>query len=296
VSVALVFSSLHARAGDKSVSIESNPSGAQVEVNGRVTCTTPCSISVPSYYFGKKHTAMSAHGTEPIHLRLSKEGYAPKTVDITTGPIHWASLNGVNSYDYYVIESERFTFQLEASGAGPGVEPETKISAPASATAIVMASPSGASPNQTVENNESPLVIRGVATDPAGILIVTINGATANMRPQNTQATEFWSDPLPLTPGNTPIQIVASNSAHAQTKLVFTLHYAPKAAPANSRALSKEDIVSLLRGGVANARVEEIVKDRGIKFEPTADDLKEIRRAGGNEELIRTLQQAAPSR
>jgi hypothetical protein len=297
VSVALSFSSLHALASEKSVLIETIPAGAQVEVNGSINCVTPCSIKVPGYYFGVKHTAVSSHGVEPIRLKLTKEGYAPKSVEITNGPIHWRSLNGNNSYDYYLVSSEHFTFQLDAMGAAPVGAPssEPKTPAPPSSTAIVVASPSGVSPNQTVEFNESPLVIRGVATDSAGILMVSINGSTANMRPQNAQATEFWSEPLQVKPGNTPIEIIASNSAHVETKLAFTLHYTPKVAPSNPRALSKQEIVSLLQGEVPNARIEDLIKERGIKFSPTADDLNDIRRAGGNEELIQAIQQAAPS-
>ena len=295
VSIALFFSSLRALASDKSVLIETIPAGAQVEVNGSVTCTTPCSIKVPAYYFGQKHTSVSSHGTEPIRVRLTKEGYAPKSVELTTGPIHWS---GLHSYDYYLISSEQFKFQLDAVAAAPVVAPppEPKPSESPSSPAIVLASPSGVSPNQTVESNESPLVIRGVATDRTGILVVTINGSAANMRPQTAQAAEFWSDPLTLQPGENHFHISASNAAHAEAKLAFTVHYTAKATPLNPRALSKHEIVSLLRGDVPNARIEELVKERGIKFAPTADDLKDFRQAGGNEELIQVIQQASPPR
>jgi len=294
--VALYFSSAHVLASDKPVAIDTIPPGAQVEVNGNVTCNTPCSINVPSYYFGRKHTALSAHGVNPIRVTLTKEGYAAKSVDLTTGPIHWSSLNGVNSYDYYLVSSEHFTFQLEAVGGAPAVVPpiETKISAPPSSSAIVVASPSGVSPNQIVEFNESSLIIRGVATDSAGILLVTINGSTANMRPQSAQAAEFWSEPMQIKPGNTPIEITASNSAHVETRLAFAVHYTPKAAAVNPRALSKQEIVSLLKGDVPSARIENLIEERGIKFTPTTDDLREIRRAGGSEELIQKIQEAAP--
>ncbi len=267
-------------------------------MNGSVTCVTPCSIMVPGYYFGMKHTAVSSHGAEPFRVRLTKEGYVPKSVELTNGPIHWSSLSGAHGYDYYLISSEHFTFPLDAVVAAPAAapSPEPKIPAPTSSTAIVVASPSGVSPNQTVELNESPLVIRGVATDSTGILVVTINGSTANMRPQNTQATEFWSEPLPIKPGYTSIEIIASNSAHLETRLAFTLHYTPKVVPPNPRALSKKDIVSLLQGGVSNARIEALIKERGIKFAPTADDLHDFRQAGGNEDLIQAVQQAAPQK
>jgi hypothetical protein len=296
ISLALSFGSLRALGSDKSVSIETVPPGAQVEVNGSVACATPCSIKVPAYYFGKKRTALSSHGVQPVRVTLTKQGYVPKTVDLTTGPIQWHNLYGDHIYDYYLMTSEHFTFQLEAAGAAPVTAPAAgpKPVAPPSLPAIVLASPSGVSPNQTVEFSESPLVIRGVATDSTGILVVAINGSAANMRPQNAQAAEFWSDPLALQPGGNRIEITATNSAHTEAKVVFLVHYTPKAAPPNPRALDKQDILSLLKGGVPTARVVVIIKDRGIKFVPTAGDLKNFRAAGGNEELIQIIQQAAP--
>lgn len=87
VAIAFSFSTLPALAGDKFVQLETIPAGAQVEVNGSVTCTTPCAIKVAGYYFGKKRSAFSSHGIEPIRVRLTKQGYVPKTVDLTVGPI-----------------------------------------------------------------------------------------------------------------------------------------------------------------------------------------------------------------
>lgn len=179
--------------------------------------------------------------------------------------------------------------------ATPVVQPPPPApAAPPSPPAIIVASPTGASANQTVELQESPLVIRGVAMDSSGIPVVAINGSPASMRPQTTQAAEFWSDPLPLHPGDNPFQISAVNAAHVETKLAFTIHYTPKAAPANPKALAKAEVISLLQGAVPAARVAGIVKERGIKFTPTPDDLKEIRDAGGDDDLIQAIQQAAP--
>jgi hypothetical protein len=90
------------------------------------------------------------------------------------------------------------------------------------------------------------------------------------------------------------VQIAASNSAHVAATLAFTVHYIPKTAAANPKALDKADLVSLLVGGVPAARVAQIVKDRGIKFVPTAEDLSVIRAAGGTDDLIETIQKAAP--
>jgi hypothetical protein len=179
-----------------------------------------------------------------------------------------------------------------AQPVAPAPQPEP--AAPPSPPAIVLSSPPGAGENQAVEWQESTVVIRGVAMDSTGIPVVMINGSPANMRPQTSQAAEFWSDPLPLQAGDNRIQIVASNSAHVETKLDLSVHYKPKVAPVNPRALGKEEIISLLQGGVPPARVADLVKERGIKFSPSADDLNAIRAAGGTDDLIEAIQQAAP--
>jgi serine protease Do len=111
--IAVLFPAI-ALAGTKDVKVETIPSGAQVEENGSLVCTTPCSIKVPSYYFGSKHTAFSGHGIEPIRLRITKAGFVPKNFDLTTGPIHWKNLYGNNLYDYYLVTSTQFTIRLDA--------------------------------------------------------------------------------------------------------------------------------------------------------------------------------------
>jgi len=132
-----------------------------------------------------------------------------------------------------------------------------------------------------------------VAMDSTGIPVVQINGSPANMRPQTPQAAEFWSDPLPLQAGSNQIQIVASNSARVETKLDLTVDYKPKTAPVNPRALDRQEIIGLLQGGVPSARIVDLIKERGIKFSPSADDLNAIRAAGGTDDLIEAIQQAA---
>ncbi|MDR3677135.1 MAG: hypothetical protein P4N24_16715, partial [Acidobacteriota bacterium] len=76
------------------------------------------------------------------------------------------------------------------------VAPPPKPVAPPSAPAIVLLSPPGAGENQTLELSESTVTLRGVAMDSTGIPVVRINGSPVNMRPQTSQAAEFWSDPL----------------------------------------------------------------------------------------------------
>jgi hypothetical protein len=154
-----------------------------------------------------------------------------------------------------------------------------------------------------VEVASSPLIIRGVVMDASGIPVVTINGKSVTMRPTSAQAAQFRSDPFALQPGENRFEVSAVNGAHGQAKVDFVARLTssvPKvqpAGPGNFRGLSKAEILSLLQGDVPSARVAELVKERGIKFVPTQDDLKEIRGAGGADDLIDAINRApAPAR
>jgi hypothetical protein len=153
--------------------------------------------------------------------------------------------------------------------------------------------PSGAGANQTVDVNESALTIRGVAMDESGLPTITINGAPASLRPKSENVAEFWSDPISLKSGANTFEIEATSPAKAMSHLQFIVRFTPKAAPVNPRALGKDEIISLLQGGVPDSHVTELVKDRGIKFVPTSADVNDIRAAGGGEDLIQAVQQAA---
>jgi serine protease Do len=116
VMAALLFCLTFTRsgvAGDKAIAIDSTPEGAAVELNGSVVCTTPCALPIPKAYFGAKHTVFSSHEDQPIRIRLLKEGFVPRSVELTKGPIRWQSLNGVNSFEYYLVTGDRFSFQLD---------------------------------------------------------------------------------------------------------------------------------------------------------------------------------------
>ena len=59
-------------------------------------------------------------------------------------------------------------------------------------------------------------------------------------------------------------------------------------------ALSKSEILKLLKSDTAIPQLTALVKQRGISFAPTADDLAEIRSAGGKDDLIEALEQLKP--
>jgi serine protease Do len=149
-------------AGTKDVKIETIPSGAQVEENGSLVCTTPCSLKIPTYYFGAKHTAFSGHGIQPIRLRITKEGFAPKTFDITTGPIHWKNLYGDNLYDYYLVTSTQFTIRLD------GVQEFVGASSPTEPLVVRTSAPAASNSVESTVHDAIPAVVRISASNQAG--------------------------------------------------------------------------------------------------------------------------------
>jgi len=198
-------------------------------------------------------------------------------------------------------ESTTYVITVLGPGGNSSAVEHVTVNVPASPPAIVLVEPSVAGSGQTIDVTNSPLTIRGVAMDNSGLPAVTINGVPAAMRSKSSQAAEFTSDPISLQPGENKFEISAVNAAHAEAKVIFTARYTPppppvKAQPVaqvNPKALDKADIIDLLKGDVPSERVAGLVKDRGIKFAPSEDELKEIRAAGGGDDLIEAVKQAA---
>jgi len=57
--------------------------------------------------------------------------------------------------------------------------------------------------------------------------------------------------------------------------------------------LSKSEIVTMLQGGIAPARVEQFVEKRGVSFQVTPEIAREITAAGGNRSLVGAITEKA---
>jgi hypothetical protein len=77
--------------------------------------------------------------------------------------------------------------------------------------------------------------------------------------------------------------------------LIAVMALCPRSAHSQgAKRLSKQDVLDLLTGDVPSERVAAIVKKEGISFAMTAAAEKEVREAGGSDELIRVLRGLAP--
>ena len=193
-------------------------------------------------------------------------------------------------------DSTTYVLTAQGPGGAANTSSQVRVNAPQTPPTLALVDPP-ATTGQTVEVSASPLTIRGMVMDSSGLAVVTVNGASAGLRPKTPQAAEFTSDPIPLQPGDNRIEVDATNSAQMQAKVIFLARFKPPtpaaaARPANPKGLVKAEILQLLKGDVPSPQVTELVKERGINFTPTEADLEEIRAAGGDDDLIAALRQA----
>lgn len=111
--VVLVLGGLAPRAHAETLKITSRPSGATVEINGVVVCTTPCQLKYPSGYFHRTHTVFGARIESPMVMRVYKDGFTSKELKLTEGPYDWIALNGRNHGRYWLLKTNQIQLTLE---------------------------------------------------------------------------------------------------------------------------------------------------------------------------------------
>lgn len=95
------------------VSINTDPPGATVEIDGIVVGKTPYQFEVPGGYL---HGAKSVFGKvlrQQMHVRLSLDGYLPVDGDLAKGPMPWIALNGTYHGDYWLLKTANFNYSLQ---------------------------------------------------------------------------------------------------------------------------------------------------------------------------------------
>ena len=113
LAVALVLSLPEVCSAKTYLTITSQPPGATVEINGTVVGKTPYKVKIPGGYLHGARTVFGKLLRQPLHLRLTLEGYLPREEDLTNGPLQWIALNGVNHGNYWLLKSDTFNFALE---------------------------------------------------------------------------------------------------------------------------------------------------------------------------------------
>lgn len=87
--------------------------------------------------------------------------------------------------------------------------------------------------------------------------------------------------------------VAATPTRPANTAPAHTNTAAPPANVPDGPPLSKSEIVTMLQGGIAPARVEQFVEKRGVSFQVTPEIAREITAAGGNRSLVGAITERA---
>jgi hypothetical protein len=97
------------------LTIDSQPSGATVELDGVVVGKTPYTVEIPGGYLHGSRSVFGKLLRHQVRLKLSLEGYLTKEIDLANGPTPWIALNGTYHGDYWIFKSATFNFTLESA-------------------------------------------------------------------------------------------------------------------------------------------------------------------------------------
>lgn len=137
------------------------------------------------------------------------------------------------------------------------------------------------------------ITVRGVAVDARGIALVRVANRIATMQPRSERAMEFWLEDVALEPGDNEIEIVVRNAGGAEGQARVKVRRVEAAAkPAMATGLSLGDVRKLLEAGVTPARLETIVRERGVNFALTEESEAELRKAGATDALLLVIAKA----
>ena len=90
------------------------------------------------------------------------------------------------------------------------------------------------------------------------------------------------------------ITVVAGQASNVDAPLAdLPTTVATATSPPAGRGMSKQEILSLVAGGVPSERIAKLMVARGLSFQPTDSDLKDILRAGGDDLLIKIIRAVA---
>ncbi len=106
----------------KRFSITSEPSGAQVEMGGQILGKTPIETELDDFWFDGPSEREPRFLSDPVVIKITKDGYAQKTTVIARGPFEWINSDLSARKIYFVIGSSDIKLKLEAVGVTTPVQ------------------------------------------------------------------------------------------------------------------------------------------------------------------------------
>lgn len=191
------------------------------------------------------------------------------------------------------------------TGAEPGKKGEPEQAVPgreelpkpaSSAPKVNVMDPASTAAGSVAEVTESPITVRGVASDEHGIRGVQVSGQQARIEASgDIRAVQFSYSGVELQEGLNRIPVVATNVNDQRTEVVLSV-WLRKTPSAQSprKGLSESDIVDLLENYVPPQRVAAVAREKGIGFAVNSRVEERLRKAGADDALIRTLRELSP--
>jgi S1-C subfamily serine protease len=95
------------------LTINSQPPGASLEIDGVVVGKTPYRAEIPGGYLRGTKSVFGKRLRHQMNVKLSLDGYFSTEADLATGPTPWVGVIGTYRGDYWTLKLDTFNFVLE---------------------------------------------------------------------------------------------------------------------------------------------------------------------------------------
>lgn len=174
------------------LTINSEPSGATVELDGVVVGKTPYSVEIPGGYLRGSRSVFGKLLRHQVHLKLTLDGYLPKEMDLANGPTPWVALNGTYHGDFWILKSATFNVTLEKAATSFTGSVQATLSSSSTATM----GPPLSTEDIVKKANAAVLFLSGSQGSGSGFLVSDTGVAVTNAHVARGQ------DTLTATTGN----------------------------------------------------------------------------------------------
>lgn len=174
------------------LTINSQPQGATVEIDGVVVGKTPYSVEIPGGYLRGSKSAFGKILRHQVHLKLTLDGYLSKELDLATGPTPWIAYNGTYHGDFWILKSATFDLSLQKAATSFTGNVQTTLS-----NSAVLTMGSVLATEDIVRNsNAAVLLLSGSQGTGSGFIVSDTGVAVTNAHVARGQ------DTLTATSGN----------------------------------------------------------------------------------------------
>ncbi len=174
------------------LTINSQPQGATVEIDGVVVGKTPYTVEVPGGYLRGSRSVFGKLLRHQVHLKLTLDGYLSKEMDLANGPTPWIALNGTNHGDFWILKSATFDLTLQKAATSFTGNVQTTLSN----SAVLTMGPALPTEEIVRNSNGAVLLLSGSQGSGSGFIVSETGVAVTNAHVARGQ------DTLTATSGN----------------------------------------------------------------------------------------------